>query len=39
MLIYQVAITAILAALLLNTINNLRLLRAPKASYISGRHG
>ena len=32
MLIYQVVITAILAALLLNTIINLRLLRAPKPS-------
>ncbi|HEY7342301.1 MAG TPA: glycosyltransferase [Ktedonobacterales bacterium] len=32
MLIYQVVITVILAALLLNTIMNLRLLRAPKAS-------
>src|SRR6478672_4515634 len=32
MLIYQVVITVVLAALLLNTIINLRLLRAPKIS-------
>src|SRR5690242_8602697 len=32
MLIYQVVITAVLAALLLNTIINLRLLRAPRTS-------
>jgi chlorobactene glucosyltransferase len=39
MLIYQLLITAALAMLLLNTLNNLRLLRSPGAASLSGVDG